>query len=258
MFKQFFTKDFWDLVWVFVWRELKIRYVQTHLGIFWIFFPPLMSLIIVSFFFGNLMRVSYEIPNYTIFAYSGMMAWFYFSYIITYSSVSLIQNHEIVQKSSIPKIIIPLSKAILGIFDLIIWYLLAIILMFVNNLKPGFSLILLPFILFMNFVAGFSIGIWIAAFSIKWRDIYQLVPYIIGFTMIITPVLYHSNMIPEKLKIFLYLNPISGVIEFYRKIFVHTSDPIPLYYLGFAFSILLLILGLIYFHKQEKIIAERL
>lgn len=258
MFKQFLKKDFWDLVYVFVWRELKIKYAQTHLGLFWVLFPPLMALIVVSFFFGNLMKVSHEIPHYNIFAYSGMMAWYYFSYVISYSSISLIQNQEIVQKSPVPRIVFPLAKSISGLFDLIAWYIVVIILMLADGLNPGFSIMLLPFIFFMNFVAGFSMGIWISAFSIKWRDIYQLVPYIIGFTMLITPVLYHPNMIPEKLKIFLYLNPIAGVIALYRKIFVHTSEPMLSYFYGFAFSLLLLVLGLIYFHKQDKIIAERL
>ncbi|HNV96579.1 MAG TPA: ABC transporter permease [Bacteroidales bacterium] len=251
-------KDFWDLVKVFVWRELKIKYAQTYLGIFWMLFPPLMALLVVSFFFGNLMKVSHEIPNYTLFAYVGMLSWFYFSYVVSFSSVSLLQNQEIVQKSPIPRIVFPLAKAICGILDLLIWFLLAFLLMLFFGLKPGFTFLLLPFILVLNFIAGFSIGIWIAAFSIRWRDIYQLVPYIIGFTMLITPVFYHANMVPENLKIFLYFNPIAGVIEWYRYLFVHTSMPIFEFIFGFIFSILLLFGGIYYFHKQESIMAERL
>lgn len=258
MFKPFFDKDFWDLVKVFVWRELKIKYAQTYLGLFWMFFPPLMALLVVSFFFGNLMKVSNEIPNYTLFAYSGMLGWFYFSYIISYSSVSLIQNQEIIQKTAIPRIVFPLSKALTGMIDLAIWFLVAIVLMYFFHIKIGLSLIFLPLVLFLNFVAGFSIGIWVTAFSISWRDIYQLVPYIIGFTMLVTPVFYHMNMVPEHLKIFLYLNPIAGVIELYRYLFLHIPFHNTNFLWGLAFSFVMLIGGILYFHKQESIMAEKI
>lgn len=258
MFKQFIDKDFWDLVRVFVWRELKIKYAQTYLGVFWIFFPPLMALLVVSFFFGNLMKVSNEIPYYTLFAYSGMLGWFYFSYIISFTSVSLIQNQEIIQKTAIPRIVFPLAKALTGMIDLVVWFVVAIVLMFVFNVKIGPSMILLPFVLFLNFVAGFSIGIWITAFSIRWRDIYQFVPYIIGFTMLITPVFYHMNMVPNNLKIFLYLNPIAGVIELYRYLFLHIPYHNINFLWGIVFSFVMLIGGMIFFKKQESIMAEKI
>lgn len=258
MFKQFFNKDFWDLVRVFVWREIKIKYAQTYLGVFWIFFPPLMALLVVSFFFGNLMKVSNEIPNYTLFAYSGMLGWFYFSYIISFTSVSLIQNQEIIQKTAIPRIVFPLAKALTGMIDLVVWFMVALVLMFVFHIKIGPSMILLPFVLFLNFVAGFSIGIWITAFSIRWRDIYQLVPYIIGFTMLITPVFYHMNMVPNNLKIFLYLNPIAAVIELYRLLFLHIPFHNLNFLWGIVFSFIILTGGIIFFKKQESIMAEKI
>lgn len=258
MLKQFFDKDFWDLVKVFVWREIKIKYAQTYLGVFWIFFPPLMALLVVSFFFGNLMKVSNEIPNYTLFAYSGMLGWFYFSYIISFTSVSLIQNQEIIQKTAIPRIVFPFAKALTGMIDLVVWFMVAIVLMFVFRVKIELSIIFLPFVLFLNFIAGFSIGIWITAFSIRWRDIYQLVPYIIGFTMLITPVFYHMNMVPDNLKIFLYLNPIAGVIELYRFIFLHIPFQNISFLWGIVFSFAILAGGMIFFKKQESIMAEKI
>jgi lipopolysaccharide transport system permease protein len=257
MFKKLIQKDFWDTVWVFVGRELKIKYAQTYLGVFWMLFPPLMAFLVASFFFGNLLKVSANIPNYSLYAYCGMMAWYYFSYVISFSSVSLVQNQEIIQKSNISRLVFPLAKALTGLIDLSVWIVLLLIMMPIHGISYSISFVYLPLILTLNLIAGLSIGIWIAAFSIKYRDIYQLVPYIIGFTMLVTPVFYHPFMVPEHLRLFLYLNPIAGVIEFYRKIFIHYGQPIMEFLPGFLLSVTLLFFGLVYFFKQEKYMAEQ-
>ncbi len=258
MFKQLIQKDFWDTVWVFVQRELKIKYAQTYLGIFWMLFPPLMAFLVASFFFGNMMKVSTSIPNYSLYAYCGMMAWYYFSYVISFSSVSLIQNQDIVEKSNVPRLVFPLAKSLTGMLDLFIWILILIVMIPIKGLSYHPSLAYIPFIMIMNLIAGLSIGIWIAAFSIRYRDIYQLVPYIITVTMLVTPVFYHPFMVPEHLRMFLFSNPVAGVIEFYRKAFIHAGQSVSEFLPGFLISLVVLFLGLLYFFKQEKYMAERI
>lgn len=253
---DFLKKDFWNIVYVFIVRELKIRYAQTHLGILWIIFPPIMGYFIASFFFGNLLKVSKDIPDYTLFAYCGMMAWYYFSYVISYSSVSLIQNQDIIQKSNMPRIIFPLSRAIVGLLDLILWLFIIIAIVVIQDKKLSLSIIYLPFIMSLNFLAGFSVGLLLASISVRWRDVYQIVPYIIGFTMLVTPVFYHMNMVPNHLKIFLYLNPIALVIELYRSVLIHTSFPLLKFLPSLILNILLLVIGLKYFSYQSDKMAE--
>jgi|YNPMSStandDraft_2_1061718.scaffolds.fasta_scaffold14769_2 lipopolysaccharide transport system permease protein len=256
MLNIFLKKDFWELFWVFTWREIKIKYAQTYIGIFWMLFPPLMAIIIASFFFGKLMRVSSEIPNYTLFAYCGMMGWYYFSYLISFTSVSLIQNIDLVHKTNIPRIVIPLAKAMVGMFDIFLWILIALILKLLYNLPFNVSTIFIFGVVFLNFIAGFSVGIWIAIFSIRWRDIYQIIPYIIGFTVLATPVLYHLNMVPDSVKFILYFNPVAGVIELYRTYIVNTGENIIMFLPGFIMAFVLIFLGLYIFFKQEKKLAE--
>ncbi len=256
MLKIFLKKDFWELFWVLTLREIKIKYAQTYMGVFWMLFPPIMAIIITSFFFGILMRVSAEIPNYTLFAYCGMMGWYYFSFLISYTSVSLIQNIDLVHKTNIPRIVIPLAKAMVGFFDIIIWVAISLILKVYYNLPYNFSMIFIIGVVFLNFITGFSIGIWIAIFSIRWRDIFQIIPYIIGFTMLVTPVLYHMNMVPNNLKFILYFNPVAGVIELYRIYIVNTGENIGMFLPGFIFAFVLFFSGIYLFIKLEKKLAE--
>lgn len=256
MLNKFLKKDFLELFWVFTWREIKIKYTQTYIGIFWMLFPPVMAIIIASFFFGKLMKVSSDIPNYTLFAYCGMMGWYYFSYLVSYTSISLIQNLDLVHRTNIPRIVIPLAKATVGMFDIIVWLIIALIIKYVYNLPFNFSLIFLIGVLILNFIVGFSFGIWIAILSIRWRDIYQIIPYIVGFTMLATPVLYHLNMVPESVRFMLYFNPVAGVIELYRTFIANTGEDISMFLPGFISAFVLFILGLYTFFKQEKNLAE--
>ncbi|MCX7863152.1 MAG: ABC transporter permease [Bacteroidales bacterium] len=258
MFKIFLKKDFWEYVWVFTWRELKIKYTQTYIGVFWMIFPPFMALFIASFFFGNLLKGSAQISNYTLFAYCGMMGWYYFSYLITYTSISLIQNMDIIHKANMPVVVIPLSRALLGLFDVIIWLLIAIIVKIFMGIQFNISNIFILIAILLNFITGFSIGIWLAILSVRWRDIYQVIPYIIGLTMLITPIFYHVNMVPSSLKVFVYLNPVAGVIEIYRKHLVYSVENIYSFVPGFLMAAFLLVIGLWYFFKHEKQIAETL
>ena len=256
MFKIFLTKNFWEIVFIFIWRELKIKYAQTYIGVFWMLFPPIMAVIVVSFFFGNLMKVSSDIPHYTLFAYCGMMGWYYFSYLVSYTSVSLIQNIDLIHKSNIPRIVIPISKALVGLIDVFIWLFIALAIKAYFQIPFKVSMIFISFAIILNFMVGFAFGIWLAILSFRWRDIYQVIPYIIGFTMLVTPVFYHLNMVPEKLKLFLFLNPIAGVIELYRKYLANTYEQVSLFIPGFLLALILFILGIYIFQKKEKQLAE--
>ncbi len=258
MFRVFLQKNFWELVWTFILRELKIKYAQTYIGIFWMLFPPMMAVVVISFFFGNLMKVSNEIPNYTLFAYCGMMGWYYFSFLVSYTSISLMQNIDLVHKTNIPRIVIPLSKALTGMLDVLVWLSIAIVLKLYFHLPINFSMIFIVFVIALNFFVGFSIGLWIAILSVRWRDIYQIIPYIIGLTMLVTPVLYHLNMVPENLKLFLYLNPVAGVIELYRHLIANTDEQLILFVPGFVLAFIILFVGILVFFKNEKKIAETL
>jgi lipopolysaccharide transport system permease protein len=258
MFTAFFKKEFFEYLKVFTWREIKIKYAQTFVGIFWMFFPPLMGIIVSYFFLDKLLRAGKEIPNYTLFAYCGMMGWYYFSYLVSYTSISLLQNVDLISKTTIPRIIIPLAKSITGLIDTLIWVIFAIILKIIFLKNFNISLILIIFPLLLNFISGFSIGLWLSIFSIKWRDIYQLLPYIIGLGMLGTPVVYHANMIPENIKFIYYFNPIAAVIEMYRKYILNIHIDIIKFTPAIIIAIILFLTGIYSFLKQETKLSEKL
>ncbi len=247
---------FWSLVFTLAKRDLRIKYVQTYFGFVWITVQPILGYLLISFFFGKLLKVSKDIPDYPIFAYCGMMGWYYFSNIAGFSGISLIQNQDMVQKTNIPKLALPVSKAFSGLFEFFIWIIILFIIMSFSGNYPNFHLIILPFFILLNLIAGLSIGLWVSAFTIKYRDFYHLIPYVVGITIFITPVLYPVGMVPDNLKFIVYLNPMSGVIEGYRWIFLKTGLPIIQYLWGFGALIIFFILGLINFKSVEKKMAD--
>ena len=247
---------FWSLVFSLAKRDLRIKYVQTYFGIAWVCVQHILGYLLIYFFFGKLLKGSHDIPNYPIFAYCGMMGWYYFSNIVGYSGISLIQNQEIVQKTNIPKLALPISKSISSLFEFLIWIVVLIFLFPITGNYPGFKILLLPVFVLLNLIAGLSIGLWISAFTIKYRDIYHFIPYVVGITIFITPVLYPVNMVPDNLKFIVYINPMAGIIEGYRWIILKSGIPSVKYLYGFVSMIIFFILGLLYFKSVEKKMAD--
>ena len=247
---------FWTLVFTFAKRDIKIKYVQTFFGIAWIIVQPILGYLLVSLFFGKLLKVSHEMHNYPMFAYCGMMAWYYFSFVVSYSGVSLSQNQDLIQKTNIPKLVLPVSKAFSGLFEFSIWLIVIIVILFINGWYPPFKIFFLPLIVLINLMAGLCIGIWVSAFTVKYRDFYHFIPYVVGIAIFITPVLYPITMVPENLKFMVYLNPMAGVIECYRWILLRAEFPSLNFLYGFALLALFFVLGLFYFKKVEKKMAD--
>ncbi|MCX7953986.1 MAG: ABC transporter permease [Bacteroidales bacterium] len=250
------SKEFWLLSLIFAYRELKIKFAQTRLHYFWVILPPIMGFVITTFFFGRLFKISKDIEYYNIYAYLGMMTWYYISYLFLYSSTSLIQNQDIIQKSNVYRLVFPMAKVFMGLIDLFCWIFGAFVISFIYGIKINFGIFTLVYTIPLHIITGLTFGLIILLFSVKYRDIYQIVPYIISIIMIVTPIFYHPYMIPEYLRIFLHLNPIAGVIELYRSAFLDGTYPIKNFTLSFIILILLFIVVLLIFHKKEKQIAE--
>lgn len=256
--KIFLSKEFWTLSLIYAYRELKIKFAQTRLNYLWIILPPIMGYIITTFFFGRLLKISKDIPDYNIYAYIGMMTWYYISYLFIYSSTSFIQNQDIIQKSNIYRLVFPMAKVFMGLIDLFFWLLGAIVISIIHNININFDILILLYAIPLHIITGLTLGLSILLFSIKYRDIYQVVPYIISAIMIVTPVFYHPYMIPEHLRYILHLNPIAGVIELYRKAFLNDSYAVNNFIFSFIILLISFIIVLVIFHKKERKIAEHI
>jgi len=246
-----------DLILSFAIRDLKIQYAQTYLGIFWSLVQPLTGLIIFNFFFQRVIHLSLSVP-YAVFAFTGIMGWYYFTALVGQAGTVLMANQQPIKKIQFPRLVLPLSKALVGLVEFSISFLLLLIMLLVFHIGISPKIIFLPLVVLANIMSGLSIGIWLSAFTIRFRDLHHLIPYLIGFGIWLTPVFYPTTMVPDSFKWIYYFHPVANVIALYRWIFI--GLPIDFCQVASSFTVagFMFIAGLYFFVRNEKFIADYL
>lgn len=246
-----------DLFLTLTYREYKVRYAQTFLGFFWAFLQPIATLIIFSLIFGRAIKIDTGNIPYPIFALSGMVAWTYFSFVVSQAGKVLINSQSMIQKIYFPRLILPLSQAIIGLVDFAITLILLIIAMLWYGVMPSNNIYYLPFFLIMAILAALSIGIWISALTIRYRDFMHIIPFLIQIGLYATPVAYSTLYIPSKYHLLYYcLNPMAGVVEGFRWCIIGQDTIHPYTFISFGIVVLLFVTSLLYFKKVERIISD--
>ena len=241
---------------LFTKRDLKIKYAQTVLGVLWTLIQPIVGLIIFTYFFGKLINIGTDGSPYPVFVFPGIIAWYCFSFIVAYSGISLIESQNLVKKIYFPKIILPISKSLTSLTELLIWFVILFAILIIFNVTPGFKILFLPIFILLNILTGLSIGIWLSALTYRFRDLIHIIPYLVGFSIFVTPVFYPVNIIPENMNILIYMNPMAGVIQGYRWCIFEQADYSIKYLLGFGIMMSILLLGIKYFTKIDKKISD--
>lgn len=258
---DFDFKEIWlfrELLWVFSWRDIKVRYKQTFLGIAWAIFQPFLTMVVFTVFFGQLIKVPSDGVPYPIFVYCGLLFWNYFSASLTNASNALVGSAGMIQKIYFPRLILPFSSVITPIIDYAFAFLVFIGLLLYYHFTPSFTgLLLIPILLIISLVSSLGLGLIFASANVKYRDVKFILPFFIQLLMYITPVIYPVSIIPAKFRWLIYLNPMSGVINAARSSFLGT-DSIDWSALGLSggISIALLFLGMYYFKKTERFFAD--
>jgi len=246
-----------DLLYLLAYRDIRIKYAQTALGFFWVVFQPIITVALFTFIFGYLLKI--QIPNnipYPLFAFSGMVSWTYFSVVLTQSSQSIIGSQNMVQKIYFPKLILPLSKAFVGLVDFILAFIILLVLILYYEVKLDLNILFLPFFLSFTILFALGMGIWISALTIRYRDFQQLVPFILQIGLYATPVAYPSSLIGERFLWIYYLNPMAGIVEGFRWSILDLHFPGNHIYLSYLVVLLIFISGLFYFRKTEEVVAD--
>lgn len=250
--------SFKELFYIFTWRDIKVRYKQTAIGIIWALIQPIMLMVVFSVFFGNLAGIkSNDIP-YPIFAFSGLLFWNYFSSSLTRASNTLVVNENIIKKIYFPRLILPLSSALTPLVELFISLIVYAGLMIYYQYTPTLEgIILLPILLILSFLAASGLGSFLAAINVRYRDVREALPFVIQAMFFITPVIYPTNMIPDKFQWILGLNPMTGIIETARAGILGTeSINYNLLVIAALISISLFVFGIYYFRKIERHFAD--
>src|SRR5690606_31977708 len=239
---------------------LRIRYAQTFLGLVWVFLQPIITLLIFTLVFGRFVKVDTGGVPYPVFALCGMSAWTYFSFVMNQSGNSIIGAQEMIKKIYFPRLIIPLSKAVVGLVDFFVALLLLIILLIVYHVPISLNIILLPLFILMTVISSLAVGIWLSALTIRYRDFQHVTPFLVQVGLYVTPIAYPSEMVmgslPKWGAVLFYLNPMAGIVGGVRWSILGLEQPHALSYLSFSVVILLFITGLLYFKRVEKIMAD--
>lgn len=253
-------KELWDykeLLYFFVWRDFKVRYKQTIIGIGWAIFQPFMTMVVFSVFFGALLKIPSDGVPYPIFVYTGLLFWQFFSSALSETSNVLISNQSIITKVYFPRLILPLSSVATKLVDFAIASVILVGMMIYYGYTPHLiGLLILPLLLAITFMASVGGGLFLAAINVKYRDVRYILPFFIQILMFLTPVIYPAS-IAGKYSWILALNPMMGVIQSARASLLGTA-PInwTLIAISFTACSILLAVGIIYFKKVERYFAD--
>lgn len=253
-------KEIWQykgLFYFFSWRDLKVRYKQTLIGVLWAVFQPFITMVVFSVFFGGLVKMPSDGIPYPIFVYVGLLFWQFFSTSLSQASNSLINNKEIITKVYFPRLILPISSIITNFIDFLIAFVILIGLIFYYHYSLNLiGLLILPLLLLITFIVAIGLGLLLAAINVKYRDVRYVLPFFIQMMLFITPVIYPTSIL-QNYSWLLTINPMTGIINAARAAFLGTA-PINwlLLLISSAIGLFLLVLGLIYFKKIEKSFAD--
>jgi lipopolysaccharide transport system permease protein len=248
-----------DLFVTLTWRDFKVRYAQTTIGLLWALIQPVVTLLILSLVFGKFVGVKTDVP-YLLFAMTGMTIWTYFSYVMTNAGSSIIASQGMVKKIYFPRLIIPLSKAAVGLIDLAISLVIMVILMIYYGIAPSANAWLAPLFILMGMIAALAVGIWLSALTVRFRDFQHIVPFMVQIGLYVTPIAYPADFamkqLPSWAATIYYLNPMAGVIQGFRWSVFGGEAPGSMMYVSFAMIILIFVTGLLYFRKVEDEMAD--
>jgi len=259
--KNFNLKEIWDyreLFYFLVLRDISVRYKQTVLGILWTIIQPLFTMVVFTIFFNKIAGITSNTIPYPIFSFIGLVYWNYFSTSLSDVSNSLIVNQSIVTKVFFPRLIVPIYSAIVPAVDFFFSFSVLFVLLFIYHVQINLTglLFVIPSLLFAMFLSiGF--GSMLAIINVKYRDIRYVLPFFIQLLLFVSPVIYSTNIVSKQFQVLLYLNPMTGVIEFVRASLLHGYQVsiLGLLISGLS-SIILFILGTYIFLHYEKEIAD--
>lgn len=251
------TFRYWELLYFFIWKNIKVRYKRTVIGAGWAIIQPFMTMVVFTIFFGKLAKLpSYDLP-YPVFYYSGLLCWSFFASSVQNAAGSIIGHRSIITKVYFPRIILPLSAVLSGLVDFFIALSILIPIMLYYNVFPGFEILFLPLFIFLIIFTALSFGIWLASLSSIYRDIQYAIPFLIQILLFASPVVYPASLVPEKLKAIYGLNPMAGIVEGFRWSLTGAGNPPGLLFgVSLVAVFALFITGLMYFKKVEGRIID--
>lgn len=246
-----------ELLYFFVWRDVKVRYKQTALGAAWAILQPALTMIVFTFVFGHFVNVPSDGLPYPLFSLAGLLPWMYLSSSVSRSGSSVVSNAQLISKVYFPRVFVPVAAAVAPIIDLLIGLAFLGVMMAWYGVAPSWRLVFLPGIVAFALFAGLSVSLWLSALNVRYRDVTHLIPFFIQIWMFVSPVAYPSSVVPARWQWLFNLNPATGILDGFRWVVLGTSVASPVSLLpALTLVMALLISGLIYFHATEDTFSD--
>jgi lipopolysaccharide transport system permease protein len=246
-----------ELLYFLVWREVKIRYKQAALGVAWAVVQPLFTVLIFTFIFGIFARFPSDGLPYPVFALAAVLPWTYFAEALRRGATGLVADADLVRKIYFPRLIIPVAGVTSPLVDFLFGLVILVGVMLWYGIVPGWTMLLLPFWLFITLSLALAIGLWLGPINVRYRDVMHTLPFVTQVWMFATPIVYPLSMIPQKWQALYSINPMVGIIEGFRWSLLGTGQPHMLS-IGISLSVITLALigGSVYFRKMERSFAD--
>ena len=253
-------KEIWEyreLTGIFIWRDLKVRYRQTVIGALWAIVQPFLTMVIFSIFFGRLGKIPSDSIPYPIFSFTALVPWTFFANGINLASNSLVNNSDMIKKIYFPRLTMPFASVLAGLVDFILAFIILLGMMLYYGFIPTVNIIWFPFFVLLSMITALGVGIWFSAMNVQFRDVRYMIPFITQIWLFATPVAYPSSMLSEPWRTLYGLNPMVGVVEGFRWALLGTdAAPGMMFFVSSFVSLIILISGIYYFRRMEKVFAD--
>lgn len=249
---------FRELLYIFAWRDIKVRYKQTMLGVVWAILQPLATMVVFTIFFGNLAKIPSGNMPYSLFVLCGLVFWTFFANALSHASNSMIDNENIVKKIYFPKMILPFSAVVTSGIDFVINFIILILFaLFLGFIPSVWIILVVPLVFILASITIAGMGLFLASFNVKYRDVRYVLPFFIQILMFLTPVIYSLSIVAPKNRLFMALNPMTTVIESVRLIFSGGQFiDFTLIIISVISALSIFAIGLWYFQRTERFFAD--
>jgi lipopolysaccharide transport system permease protein len=249
--------QFRDLLYFLAWRDVKVRYKQTSIGVAWAIVQPIMLMVVFTLIFGKFAQFSSEGLPYQVFAFSGLLPWTYFASALALSSASVVSNQNLVTKVYFPRVFLPFAATAVPAVDFALAFVVLLGLMAWFGVGIGSAIAMLPFFLVLAFVTALGAGLFLSAVNVRYRDVPYAIPFVLQLWMWLSPVAYAVTALPESYQWIFALNPMTGVINGFRWALLGTPAPSPgQLAVSVGAALIFLLGGLAYFRRSEPRFAD--
>src|SRR5215216_3551246 len=249
--------EYRELLFFFAWRDIKVRYRQTVMGVLWAIIQPFFTMLIFSLFFGRLANIPSDGVPYPIFSFTALVPWTFFANALAQASNSLVFNANMIKKIYFPRLALPIATVLAGVIDFALAFIVLLGIMLYYGLVPTINIIWLPFFSLLALVTSLGVSLWLAAMNVQFRDVRYTIPFLTQAWLFVTPIAYPSSLLPEPVRIIYGLNPMAGVVEGFRWALLGTDTaPGPMLIVSSVVALILLVSGAFYFRRMEQSFAD--